>query len=111
MERTYPPPPRCCGQTYDDVFFRRIGPVNASSEKSYSYVRIGCEQSARDFVNGHKKICAIHALKCKFKDCQGKSVAKGLCIKHYTRARPRGDPSKYISIDLSNSNLQKNCAG
>jgi hypothetical protein len=31
---------------------------------------------------------------CKVADCQGKPVAKGLCAKHYMRARRCGDPEQ-----------------
>jgi len=31
---------------------------------------------------------------CDVKDCPNNSVAKGLCAKHYMRARRNGDPNK-----------------
>ena len=31
---------------------------------------------------------------CKIKDCDGKSVAHGLCQKHYMRLRRTGDPER-----------------
>jgi hypothetical protein len=31
---------------------------------------------------------------CKIKGCEGKAIAKGLCAKHYMRARRTGDPKQ-----------------
>jgi hypothetical protein len=42
--------------------------------------------------------CVKESVMCNIDGCQGKAVGRGLCAKHYMRARRNGDQLKYGGV-------------